>query len=438
MTLFKHVRIAAIMTVLMTSVCNCQKPDDSPEGSEGTSRNNYFTYEGYAFDINSVVKFDQGDNAVELWLSSMVGATTIAEIEAEGDYIILNTHKSFLGKRDRFSDGSSKNSYIRFGEYHEFAYGDAGAAYIQASIEGDELTVEFLAQNLYTKASEIKAVIQGSYKGKFTNQVEHAYNNEWGIDRNRETLTSAVYTTYESKPDESIKNSSLTLYTGESSQAFTLTIAPSMLNKSISLPYAGSSSNLKLTYSGAIDFSLTKATGTLTTSLKDGELQINIDATNNDKRFRAVYKGAYAEDAVKWNRYKYDSKRSSLYENGDYEIVKLIVEDNGTICRFGLAPGENYTLSNSYPTTMPILTVPSDIVNAGKKLFTELTNWKFEFGDMQVWPFEDEYKHHPAESDWIEVKKEGNNYKVEFILSSIATGMEPSYIDAHYNGPASK
>ena len=433
MTLFKHARIAAIMAFCMAAVCNCQKPDDSPEGTDATTKTNYFTYEGYSFDINSVVRYDQGDNSVELWLSPMSGATTIAEIEKEGDYVVLNTNKVYLGKRDRFSEGTSKNSYIRFGENHIFAYGNAGTAYIMATIEGDQLTVEFLAQNLYTKVAEANAAIQGSYKGTFTTQTEQAYNNEWGINRNRETLTDAVYTTYEDGT-----NSNLVLYTGTSSEAFKLTASQSMLNKTISLPYSGSSANLKLTYNGAIDFNLAKATGTITTAVKSGELQINIDATSDGKRFRAVYNGKCAEEAVKLNRFIYNNAGTSLFENGTYTIVKLMVENNGTTCKFFLSPSENYSISNSYSTNMPILTVPSTIINAGKMSFNELADWKFDFVEMQVWPYEDEYRPHPASSDWIEVKKDGNNYKLEFVLSSIATGMPESKIDAHFNGPASK
>jgi hypothetical protein len=85
---------------------------------------------------------------------------------------------------------------------------------------------------------------------------------------------------------------------------------------------------------------------------------------------------------------------------------------------------------------MPILTVPSSIVNAGKKAFNELTGWEFGYDMMDVWPYEDEYKPHPASTDWIEVNRNGNVYEVEFVLSSIGEGSYTSTIDLYYKGEA--
>ena len=430
MTNIRRAFLAALAAAAMASINSCEKPDNGSESTTPVEKSNYFVYDGYSFDINSVVKYDQGDSSVELWLSPMTGATTIAEIEREGDYVVINTNKAYLGKRDRFSEGTSKNSYIRFGENHKFAYGDAGTAYIQAAVEGDILTLDFLAQNLYTKAAEVKAALSGSYKGAFTTQTEHPYNNEWGINRNRETLTGAVYTTYEDG-----SNSSVTLMAG-TSEAFKLTLAPSLVGKTIALPYSGSSSNLKLTYSGAIDFSLTKATGSISTSFNNGELEVKIDITNGDKRFRGNYKGAYEDNTVKLNRYVFNYGGTSLAGNGTYEIVKLMVENNGTQCKFFFSPSEGFSIAGSNSTHMPILTVPSSLINAGKKNFNDLKDWKFEFVEMQVWPFEDEYRPHPASTDWIEVNKTGTTYEVELVLSSIATGMPEGNIDVYYNGPA--
>jgi hypothetical protein len=170
--------------------------------------------------------------------------------------------------------------------------------------------------------------------------------------------------------------------------------------------------------------------------MNNGQMEVNIDIINADKRFRAVYNGAYGEEDVKLNRFIYNNAGTSLFENGTYEIVKLMVENNGTTCKFFLSPSEGYTISGSNSTHMPILTVPAEIINAGKKSFMELKDWKFEFVEMQVWPYMDEFRPHPSYADWIEVKQEGNLYQLEFILSSIATGMAESHIDAHYKGEA--
>ena len=432
MALTRHVRIAALMAIAMTALCNCQKPDDTQGSTEPEVKTNYFNYEGYLFDINSVVRYDQGDSSVELWLSPMVGATNIAEIEKEGDYVVINTNKAYLGKRDRFSEGTSKYSYIRFGADHKFAYGNSGAAYIEASIKDEVLTLSFLAQNLYTKA-EAKAAIQGSYKGSFTTETEQPYNNEWGFDRNRETLASASITTYETG-----ENPHINLYSSSSNESIKITLVESLLGKTITLPYTGSSSNIKITYNGTENLNLSNATGTIKTGISDGKLQVNMDIIMSGKRFRAVYNGACTEKTVKLNRFIYKYGGTSAFPNGIYEIVKLLVDNNGTRCKFFFSPSDNYTIQTSSFYQMPVLTVPSSIINAGRKTFLELENWELMFDVMQVFPYEDEYKPHPANTDWIEVKKDGNNYEVEFVLSGIATNMTESSLDVYYKGIASK
>ena len=281
MTNIKRVFMAVLAAATLTSIHSCEKPDSGSEGTTPVEKTNYFTYDGYSFDINSVVKYDQGDNTVELWLSPKVGAATISEIEKEGDYVVLCTHSSYLGNRDRFSGSTSKNSSISFGSDLEFAYGDAGTAYIQANIEGDVLTVDFLTQKLYSKASEpsSKAILQGTFKGTFTTQTEQPYSNEWGINRNREDLTGAVYSIHEDGT-----NSEITLLSA-SGEAFKLNLAPSLIGKTITLPYNGSGSNLKLTYnSGAFEFNLSKATGLISTSVNNGELEVKIDELIEDAR----------------------------------------------------------------------------------------------------------------------------------------------------------
>ena len=421
MTNINRAIFAALATVTMFSMSSCQKPDNGTEGTEPETTTNYFTYDEYSFDINSVVKYEQGDNTVEFWLSPMIGATTIAEIEREGDYVVLKTNKAYLGKRDRFSESTSKNSSISFGANQKFTYGDAGTAYIQASIQADQVNIEFLAQNLYTKAS-IKAAIQGSYNGKFTTQTEQGYNNEWGINRNRETISSVVYTSYEVGG-----NSEIALLDESENERVKISIAPSLIGKTINFPYTGESSNLKVTYNETIDFNLNKATGSISTALKEGEFTLHLDATSGEKRIRAIYKGSYENDIVKPNRYIFNHEGSSLIEKDSDEIVKLQVENDGNVSKFILWPNE----AGYY---LPTLIVPSNIINGGKKSFADLTGWKFEFADMQVEPFENEYKPYPAATDWIEINKVGNTYEVEFVLSSIATGMSKSNIDVYYKG----
>ena len=113
-----------------------------------------------------------------------------------------------------------------------------------------------------------------------------------------------------------------------------------------------------------------------------------------------------------------------------------MVEDKGTFIRLFFSPGEGYTISNANSTHMPILTVPTSIINAGKKTFMELEGWEFAYDMMQSWPYENEYKPHPSYSDWIEINRDGMEYEVEFILTSQATGMQTSTIDLYYKGKA--
>ena len=85
---------------------------------------------------------------------------------------------------------------------------------------------------------------------------------------------------------------------------------------------------------------------------------------------------------------------------------------------------------------MPILTIPASVVNAGKKSFNELTDWEFAYDLMQSWPFEDEYRPHPADTDWIYINRNGNVYEIEFVLTSQGTGSQTSAIDVYYKGEA--
>ena len=98
-----YLKAAAFAFLGMTLAFGCQKPDNTPVGSD-EPRTNYFTYTEYAFDINSAVQYDKSDNSVEIWLSPVSGLTTTKDIMSHGDYVVLNTHRSYLGGRDRKGD----------------------------------------------------------------------------------------------------------------------------------------------------------------------------------------------------------------------------------------------------------------------------------------------------------------------------------------------
>ena len=420
-------KLIVLLTFASLAFASCEKPTPEPEQQDPT---NYFTYDGYSFDINSVVKYDKGDNAIEIWLSSESGLTTTSAIESTGDYVVLNTNKEYLNKRDRFNAATSKGSFIRFGGTKEFAYGDTGAAYIEVAINGDQITLAFMAQNLNTKAeAAVKAAITGEYSGSFTTETERPYENEWGIDRKRAALAKAVYTTYENG-----SNSEITLFEENGVEAVHITLKPAAVG---SLIYFPSADIIDLTYNGGTPFALNNVSGSIKTSITDGNIDVLLDLTDGKKRIRASYIGAYEDDMVKENRYVYDYEGESPYE-GRHDIVKLMVENKGGQCKLFFSPSDGYSTSTANSTHMPILTVPSDIINAGRKTFMEIAGWEFAYDLMQVWPYNNEYQPHPAATDWIEINKSGDVYEVEFILSSNATGLPSSNIDIYVKAPATK
>ena len=427
----RHISFA-FMTSLLLMMGSCEKPDSNkPEPEE---RKNFFTFETYSFDINSVVKYDKGDNAIELWLSPESGLTSISQIENSGDYVVLNTHASYLGSRDRFNAQASADSYIRFGNDLQYEYGDAGVAYIEVQIEGDQITLDFLAQNLNAKAADqVNAQLQGTYSGTYVTEKEKAYENDWGINRQHNQIDKVVMTMREDDGDWSIK-----MLNKDGTEGIRIDFPSEMMDQEIVIGGNNNANDLKLFYNGGVEFPLKDAAGwiKILNNVNDKPLTVSISLIKGDTQLRAEYAGKFTSEIVKLNRFIYSNAATSLFENGTYEIVKLMVENNGKTCRFFLSPSEGYTISGSNSTHMPILTVPAEIINAGKKSFMELKDWKFEFVEMQVWPYEDEFRPHPSQSDWIEVKKEGNIYQLEFILSSIATGLAESHIDAHYKGEA--
>ena len=430
----RNTRFALSVSVFMTSLfllAGCTEPDGNTPAAPEEEPTCYFIYDGYHFDINSAVKYEKGDNSVEIWLSPLSGLTTSEAIHDAGDYVVLNTHVTYLGKRDRFEGATSKNSYMRFNDL-EFAYGDKGMAYIEADITDGELTLNFLAEMLHTKESPVPAImLKGEYKGAFVTETESRYSNEWGFDRERARLSSAVYTTREDGG-----YSSVSMLDENGNEAVAILLSPENINKSFTFTASDKVDGLRVEYLGGADFGIEDASGTIMTKITgDGNLEASVDLLKNGKQLRAHYSGAYSEETVKTNRYVYDYEGNSSYE-GRHEIIKLMVKPGAEITSFYFSPSADYKIEGSNYTQMPVLTVQSSIINQGKKSFTEITGWEFAFDLMQVWPYADEYKPHPADTDWIEINHEGDTYEIEFVLSSNATGMQGSSIDVYFKGEA--
>ena len=416
------------MTSLLLIAGSCEKPDtNKPEPEE---RKNFFTFETYSFDISSVVKYDKGDNAIELWLSPESGLTTISQIENSGDYVVLNTHASYLGSRDRFSAQASIDSYIRFGNNLQYKYGDAGVAYIEVQIEGDQITLAFLALSLNTKAAEqVNAQLHGSYSGGYVTEKEKAYENEWGINRQHTAITDAIVTTREDGG-----NSSITLIEADGSEGIRIELPHSSIGKEYHLTATESQEEIKL-YTKGSSYILKGAAGTINTYIDETTATVSISLVKDGIQLRVEYNGAYKSEKIKLNRFIFDYEGESPYE-GNHEIVKLMIEDKGGVLKLFFSPSEGYNIAGANSTHMPILTLPSSVINAGKKSFNELTDWEFAYDVMQSWPFMDEYRPHPADNDWIEISRDGNVYEIEFVLTSQGTGSQTSTIDVYYKGEA--
>lgn len=422
---------AAVLAIFgMALAFGCENPDQTPVGTDAP-RTNYFTYTEYSFDINSAVQYDKGDNSVEIWLSPVSGLTTSREIMAQGDYVVLNTHRSYLGGRDRFNSQSSKDSYIRFCD-QEFAYGDEGTAYIEVDMKNDSLKVNFLAEVLQTKNSPVPAVmLSGTYAGTYTVEKEKAYENEWGLDREHIAVAKAVYTTREDG-----ENASVALLEANGAEGIKIELPDEKIGKELLFTTSDTPSNVALKYNDGAYLDLKGAVGYINTSMTENTLKVSVSIVKNGMHLRAEYSGAYESETVKENRFIYDYEGDSAYEGKQY-IVKLMVNDNGGVLKMYFSPSDGFGNTNQINKThMPILIVPSSIVNAGKKPFTELTDWEFGYDMMDVWPYQDAYRPHPAAEDWIEINCEGNVYEVEFVLSSIGEGSYTSTIDLYYKGEA--
>ncbi len=414
----------AILGIMLTA--GCQKSDPV---TQEAPRTNFFIYDGYSFDINSAVHYDKGDLSVEVWLSPISGLTTTKEIKAGGDYVVFNTHKSLLGDRDRFNSQTSKESYICFGE-QKYEYGDQGTAYIEVTMTNDSLKVNFLAEALQTKTSPVPvAMLSGSFAGTYTVEKDQPYTNDWGFDREHAAIAKATITTREDGG-----NSTITLVESDGSEAIRIELPHSSIGKKYQLTSSEYPDDIKL-YAGRSRFALKGASGTIETSVNESEASVSISLVKDGRTLRAEYSGAYEKESVKLNRFIYDYEGESPYE-GNHEIVKLMAEDKGSIVKLYFSPSEGYSMSEANSTHMPILTIPSSVINAGKKTFMELDGWEFAYDVMQSWPYQDEYRPHPAETDWIEIIREGNVYEIEFVLTSQGTGTQTSEIDVYYKGEA--
>lgn len=429
MKLISFAKAAAMAMIVTMFTVGCEKPDNGPVASEDTLTN-FFVYDGYTFDIRSAVQYDKSDNSVELWLSPISGLTKSKEIKDGGDYVVLNTHKSYLGDRDRFSAAQSKESYISFCE-QTFAYGNSGTAYIEVQFSNDSLLVSFLAQKLYTKAdNKPLSMLSGEYKGTFTVEKDKPYANEWGFDREHAAIAEAVVTTREDGG-----NSTITLFEANGKEGIRIELPQSCIGKEYHITASEYPEEIKL-YTGKNRFALKGAAGTIKTSVNETETTVNISLNQDGRQLRAEYSGAYESEIVKTNRFVYEYVSYDTKVETRNNIVELLVEKSGDKLKIGFSPSDGYSFPSANYTHMPILTIPASIINTGKKNFNQLTGWEFLYDIMQVWPYENDEKPHPADTDWIYINHNDDVYEIEFVLTSQGTLSKPCSIDVYYNGEA--
>ena len=429
MKLISFAKVAAMAIIGTMFTFGCEKPDNGPVTTEDTLTN-YFVYNGYSFDIRSAVHYDKSDNSVEIWLSPISGLTTSKAIKDGGDYVVFNTHKSYLGDRDRFNAQSSKDSYISFCE-HRFAYGNSGTAYIDIQFSNDSLFVEFMAENLYTKADDKPlSMLSGEYKGTFTVENDKPYENEWGFDREHAAIAKAVLTTREDGG-----NSTITLFEANDKEGIRIELPHSSIGKEYRITASEYPKEIKL-YAGKNRFELKGAAGRIKTSVDENKATVSISLNKDGRQLRAEYSGAYESKTVKVNRFVYEYVSYDTKVETRTNIVELLVEKSGDKLKIGFSPSDGYSFPSANYTHMPILTIPASFINTGKMNFNQLTGWEFLYDIMQVWPYENDEKPHPADTDWIYINHNDDVYEIEFVLTSQGTLSKPCSIDVYYKGEA--
>lgn len=418
-----YTRITVLALSILSLFNACNEPE--PVANEEEKYTNEITCNGETFAIGSVVRFEQDNNTVQFWISRQEGLTTVDQIEETQGYLIVSTHKSFLGGRDRFS---KNGSFVKYGDL-QFATGDEGMGFIEASIAGEELTLDFTIENLNTKAAE--AALQGNYKGAFSSYTEPALNNEWMIERDRQDISGAKLTLREDGGSDRY-----TLYNTDGTTAIEFSLPqsrrglPTLLTIS-ETPAAG----IEIAYDNGKAADLSKTYGTITANFNSEEVAVSFDVTVGSERIRAEYKGKFALEVRKTNRYIYDSgyPSGSGYD-GAFFFEGLKVSEYNSVLTFEFVPYD----TDSRFSDVPELKI-SDLSLIGKTDIDmrNTPGWHFEFDKINVDAYENEWKPAPIAGSKLTILQTENGYIIDMELAT----EEPTFkyvssIDLHYEGPA--
>lgn len=417
--------VTLLCLAMIVTLSGCKEPAPSSDGDTTETIQNEFSFNGSSHSIGSAVRFDQDNNTVQFWLSPNSGMTDIDEMAEDGDCIVLSVHKSYLGSRDRLT---KSGSFIKYGS-EVYTSGDEGLGYIETEIKDDVLTLKFAVEKFPVK-SETALALTGVYSGSFSIFEDQPYSNEWAIERDRSSLSSASLVIREDGGSDTY-----ILYEGKNSKAIEFTMPQSYrgidaLFNTKDEPLDG----VNVLYDGGKTMELSKAYGSINASFAEQGMDVSFDLTYEGKRIRAEYKGAYDTEIRKSNRYIYKSGYPYQdHYDGRFNLSELRIErkSNGYTFKF-IPQGTDEIYSD-----IPELRI-TDLSLIGKSdiRLRNTEGWHFEFDKMMLDPYENEWKPAATEESTLTIYETKDGYYVDLELSTIEpTFKYVSTIDLHFEGP---
>lgn len=414
--------------IIIATLAGC-RPSQQPTEQDKDVFKNEFTYDSEIHRIGSVVRFDQDNNTIQFWISEEEGLETVDEIERTANHLIISTHRSLIGSRDRFSKAGS---FIRFGKM-QYSSGDEGMGYIETDLNGDEITLTFAVEKMSTRSDEAEAVLRGEFKGTYATFTEEPLYNEWSFERKRNVLADArVIVREDGKAD------TYTLYDNSGNDVIEFRMPQNRRGLPTIFAIGDErSEEFNISFSNTGDIDLSMAYGSITAIPANENIKISFDITYEGNRTRAEYEGTFRIETAKTNRYIYDSgyPYGSLYD-GAFLLTGLRTEKESESITFIFIPNG----TEGMDTDIPELTI-SDLSLIGRENI-DLRNtpgWYFEFDKISVGPYENEWKPAPVAGSCLTIIETEEGFYIDMELAT----EEPTFkyvsaIDLHYEGELSK
>lgn len=428
------ISLAVSMLAGLACLFGCRKTP-TPDTIEQDQFTNTFTLDGSEYTIGSVVRFDQDNNTVQFWISQEEGLTTVKSIEEAGDYLLISTHKSYIGSRDRFTKAGT---FVKFGN-QRFAYGDEGMGYIETSFSDEEMSIEFAVENLSTKADdaaeELSVALKGDYKGTYATYTEEALDNEWAMNLERFDIAGAHVIFRE---DGGVDTYTLYDRSGIVAVEFTLPQSRRGLPTLFAMTEDADEA-FRIRYNDKYDADMNLAFGSIIALADEDGLKVSFDITDNENRIRAEYEGSYTSSMVKANRYIYSSGSSygSGYD-GKFFLTGLRTEQEfGKIILKFIPEGTDEMYSD-----IPELTITDfGLIGQEKIDLRNTPGWYFEFDRIAVECYDNEWKPAPMAGSWLTIMEmeDGDGIIIDMELATEdPTFKYISTIDLYYEGEISK